>query len=47
MLGPLLIGLLSQAFGLTVGFTVCGALGLLVLVVITRHPLSRTGTTEP
>jgi len=47
MLGPLLIGLLSQAFGLTIGFVVCGALGLLVLVVITRHPLSRIGTTAP
>jgi MFS transporter, ACDE family, multidrug resistance protein len=47
MLGPLLIGLLSQAFGLTAGFVVCGALGLLVLVVITRHPLSRMGTTAP
>jgi MFS transporter, ACDE family, multidrug resistance protein len=47
MLGPLLIGLLSQAFGLTVGFVICGALGLLVLVVITRHPLSRMGTTAP
>jgi MFS family permease len=47
MLGPLLIGLLSQAFGLTVGFVACGALGLLVLVVITRHPLSRMGTTAP
>jgi len=32
---------------LTVGFVVCGALGLLVLVVITRHPLSRMGTTAP
>jgi MFS family permease len=47
MLGPLLIGLLSQAFGLTVGFVVCGVVGLLVLVVITRHPLSRMGTTAP
>ena len=36
MLGPLLIGLLSQAFGVTVGFVVCGVLGLLVLVMITR-----------
>ena len=41
MLGPLLIGLLSQAFGVTVGFVVCGVLGLLVLMMITRHPLAR------
>ena len=29
MVGPLLIGVLSQAFGLTIGFVVCGVLGLL------------------
>ena len=29
MIGPLLIGALSQAFGLTIGFVVCGVLGLL------------------
>lgn len=29
MIGPLLIGALSQAFGLTTGFVVCGVLGLL------------------
>ena len=29
MIGPLLIGVLSQAFGLTAGFVVCGLLGLL------------------
>ena len=29
MLGPLLIGILSQAFGLTAGFVACGVLGLL------------------
>jgi MFS family permease len=45
MLGPLLIGLLSQAFGITVGFVVCGALGLLVLVMITRRPLAQVGAT--
>ncbi len=28
MIGPLLIGLLSQAFGLTAGFVLCGMLGL-------------------
>jgi MFS family permease len=39
MLGPLLIGLLSQALGLTVGFVVCGVLGLLALGVITPRPV--------
>jgi MFS transporter, ACDE family, multidrug resistance protein len=47
MLGPLLIGLLAQAFGLTVGFVFCGVVGLLVLVVITRHPLAHMGTKTP
>ncbi len=37
MLGPLLIGLVSQAFGLTVGFVSCGVLGLLSLGLITRR----------
>ena len=31
MLGPLVIGVVSQAFGLTVGFVLCGVLGLLSL----------------
>jgi len=34
MLGPLLIGVVSQAFGLTVGFVACGVLGLLALGLI-------------
>ncbi len=53
MLGPLLIGAASQAFGLTIGFVSCGVLGLLILGLI-RSPLtagrpSRTGgaTGEP
>jgi MFS family permease len=37
MLGPVLIGLISQAFGLTVGFVACGALGLLSLPLIWRR----------
>jgi MFS family permease len=45
MLGPLLIGLLAHVFGLTTGFVVCGVLGLLVLVTITRHPLARVAAT--
>jgi len=35
MLGPLFVGVLSQAFGLPVGFVVCGALGLAALAVVT------------
>jgi len=34
MLGPLLIGLISQALGLTAGFVLCGALGLATLGLI-------------
>jgi len=34
MLGPLLIGVVSQAFGLTVGFVACGVFGLLALGLI-------------
>ena len=34
MLGPLLIGVVSQAFGLTVGFVTCGVLGLFALGLI-------------
>ncbi len=41
MLGPLLIGLLSQAFGLTVGFVACGVLGLISLGLITRRQAGR------
>jgi MFS family permease len=34
MLGPLLIGVVSQALGLTVGFVACGVLGLFTLGLI-------------
>jgi MFS family permease len=37
MLGPLLIGVVSQAFGLTVGFVASGVLGLLALGLIVRR----------
>jgi len=38
MVGPLLIGLLSQIFGLTWGFVICGLLGLLTLVfILNKH----------
>jgi len=36
MVGPLLIGLLAQALGLTAGFVICGVLGLLSLALIDR-----------
>jgi MFS family permease len=39
MIGPILIGLMSQAFGLPVGFVVCGALGLLSVLLISRKTL--------
>ncbi len=37
MLGPLLIGLVSQAFGLTAGFVSCGVLGLIALTVVAKR----------
>lgn len=40
MLGPLLIGVISQAFGLRVGFVLCGCLGLLSLGLIHLQPRS-------
>lgn len=42
MLGPLLIGVLSEAFGLTAGFVVCGLLGLLSLFLIRTSPIEST-----
>ena len=40
MLGPLLIGIVSQAFGLTVGFVACGVLGLLALGLIANRKVA-------
>lgn len=37
MLGPILVGLISQALGLDAGFVICGALGLLMLPMISRN----------
>src|SRR5258706_1776500 len=37
MLGPLLIGVVSQALGLTTGFVVCGILGLLSVILISNR----------
>jgi len=34
MVGPIVIGVLSQAFGLTFGFVACGLLGLLSLALM-------------
>jgi MFS family permease len=34
MIGPILIGLISQAFGLPVGFVACGIIGLLSLILV-------------
>lgn len=36
MAGPLLIGILSQVFGLTIGFVVCGLLGLVALFLVRK-----------
>lgn len=47
MIGPLLIGLLSQALGLTAGFVICGVLGLLALVFIVRRPVARITEHKP
>lgn len=40
MVGPLLIGVVSQAFGLPVGFVACGVLGLLSLLIIRRATIN-------
>jgi len=34
MVGPLLIGALSQWLGLTAGFVICGVLGLMSLMLV-------------
>jgi len=36
MIGPLLIGLLTQLYGVRVGFVTCGALALLFLFILSR-----------
>jgi MFS family permease len=41
MIGPILIGILSQVLGLAWGFVICGILGLLVIVLIqSEKPLA-------
>jgi DHA1 family tetracycline resistance protein-like MFS transporter len=44
MLGPLLIGAASQAFGLTAGFVICGLLGLAALIPITTRARATAST---
>ena len=46
MVGPLLIGVLSQALGLSVGFVICGILGLLALPLISGRPSKRPAPTR-
>ncbi len=41
MIGPILIGILSQTLGLTWGFVICGVLGLLSLFLINTKMTSR------
>jgi MFS family permease len=36
MIGPLLIGLLTQFFGVRIGFVTCGALALVFLIALAR-----------
>lgn len=36
MIGPLLIGVVSQSFGLEIGFVACGILGMITVFLITR-----------
>ena len=36
MVGPLLIGAVSEVFGLPFGFVMCGVLGLVILALIAR-----------
>lgn len=42
MVGPLLVGVLSQAFGLPIGFVVCGVMGLGALVAVTTRPVTES-----
>jgi len=44
MTGPLLIGFLTQVYGVRTGFVTCGTLALLCLVILARsHTFTRTG----
>ncbi|MBS1879233.1 MAG: MFS transporter [Actinobacteria bacterium] len=39
MVGPITIGLLAQGLGVSVGLALCGGLGLLALLLLSRRPL--------
>ena len=41
MVGPLLVGVLTQFFGVRVGFVACGVLALLCLAVLARSNAGR------
>ena len=47
MAGPLLIGLVSQLVSLTVGFVLCGLLGLIVLVPLLLRPVEACKAAAP
>ena len=44
MIGPLLVGALTQFFGVRVGFVSCGAVALVLLVALARIPAFRPAT---
>lgn len=46
MVGPLLIGALTQFFGVRVGFVSCGATALLLLLLLMRTGTLKSGTTS-
>lgn len=43
MMGPLLIGLLTQVFGVRIGFVTCAILATIFLVLLARSPTLKTG----
>jgi MFS family permease len=44
MVGPLLIGILSQVLGLAAGFVICGVLGLASVLLLSRRTLAETAS---
>jgi DHA1 family tetracycline resistance protein-like MFS transporter len=46
LMGPLLIGVVSQALGLEVGFVICGVLGLVSVLLMSRTKLASEGAME-
>ena len=41
MVGPVLVGGLTQFFGVRVGFVTCGAVAVVLLVILARSPTFR------